>query len=99
MSFALTNIQPCGTTKFLAPLYKNLGLIDRHKLVGIAVDDQHRWHVRMNEINGRNLAHQLLALVGGIGTWAKGRFEIFENTNSHRILPWLAVIEEIRWRK
>src|ERR1041384_1788120 len=99
VTFALAGDQLGGRAKLFASLYKSAGLIDRHELVRVAMHDQNRRQVRTDKINRGSLATELLAFLGGIRARAKGRFEIFKNPDSHSVLAFLAVIEEIRWRK
>src|SRR4051794_3465521 len=95
---------------FLQLLDDELGLLDGHEVIGVAVDDENWRIIRRDMIHRADRAADFQDL-GLVGDWPEDLgvlilflkierwFEAFENSPPERVFAFLAIVQEIGWGK
>ena len=96
---AFANNQPERRVRLGAALPEDFGLINRHQLVGVAVNDQRGRHVRRDVVDRRDFFAQVPPAFGRVGARAKRRFELRGGTVTNSVFTGLAPVQKIRRRK
>lgn len=90
--------QPGGGTRGSGALHEEMGLLDRHERIGVAVDDEGRRHPGGHEADGGKRFTEFLAAFGRGGFGAEGADVVLEDADAGGDFALAAVVEKVGGR-